>query len=113
MPTAAARLGARVCLCRSTPRAAHNAGFEPSIGFLANDYQEAQAMVSVGMGVALAPKTAVALLHPEVKVISIGDAAPLRRILLAQRQDKVYAPAEVAFQSTLLELARERAGDYL
>ncbi|MFK0004517.1 LysR substrate-binding domain-containing protein [Paenarthrobacter sp. NPDC090522] len=94
-------------------RAAHNAGFEPSIGFLANDYQEAQAMVSVGMGVALAPKTAVALLHPEVKVISIGDAAPLRRILLAQRQDKVYAPAEVAFQSTLLELAREHAGDYL
>ncbi|MFI2565173.1 LysR substrate-binding domain-containing protein [Paenarthrobacter sp. NPDC018779] len=94
-------------------RAAHNAGFEPSIGFLANDYQEAQAMVSVGMGVALAPKTAVALQHPDVKVISIGDAAPLRRILLAQRQDKVYAPAEVAFQSTLLEIARERAGDYL
>ena len=70
-------------------------------------------MVSVGMGVAMVPKTAVALQHPDVKVLSLGTAAPLRRVLLAQREDKVYAPAEVAFQSTLLEIARERAGDYL
>lgn len=94
-------------------RSAHDAGFEPAIGFLANDYQEAQAMVSVGMGVAMVPKTAVALQHPDVRVLSLGQAAPLRRILLAQRQDKVYAPAEVAFHSTLLEIARERAADYL
>lgn len=94
-------------------RSAHDAGFEPAIGFLANDYQEAQAMVSVGMGVAMVPKTAVALQHPDVRVLSLGPAAPLRRILLAQRQDKVYAPAEVAFHSTLLEIARERAADYL
>ncbi|WP_336714785.1 LysR family transcriptional regulator [Arthrobacter sp. USHLN218] len=94
-------------------RSAHDAGFEPAIGFLANDYQEAQAMVSVGMGVAMVPKTAVALQHPDVRVLSLGPAAPLRRILLAQRQDKVYAPAEVAFHSTLLEIARDRAADYL
>ena len=94
-------------------RSAHDAGFEPTIGFLANDYQEAQAMVSVGMGVAMVPKTAVALQHPDVRVLSLGSQAPLRRVLLAQRQDKVYAPAEVAFHSTLLEVARERAGDYL
>jgi DNA-binding transcriptional LysR family regulator len=94
-------------------RSAHDAGFEPAIAFQANDYQEAQAMVSVGMGVAMVPKTAVALQHPDVRVLSLGEAAPLRRVLLAQRQDKVYAPAEVAFHSTLLEIARERAGDYL
>lgn len=94
-------------------RSAHDAGFEPAIAFQANDYQEAQAMVSVGMGVAMVPKTAVALQHPDVRVLSLGEAAPLRRVLLAQRQDKVYAPAEVAFHSTLLEIARERAADYL
>ena len=94
-------------------RSAHEAGFEPTIGFLANDYQEAQAMVSVGMGVAMVPRTAVALQHPDVRVLSLGPGAPLRRVLLAQRQDKVYAPAEVAFHSTLLEVARERASDYL
>jgi DNA-binding transcriptional LysR family regulator len=70
-------------------------------------------MVSVGMGVAMVPKTAVALQHPDVRVLSLGAAAPMRRVLLAQRQDKVYAPAEVAFHTTLLEIARERAADYL
>lgn len=65
------------------------------------------------MGVAIVPKTAVALQHPDVRVISLGSAAPLRRVLLAQRQDKIYAPAEVAFHSTFLEIARELAGDYL
>ena len=94
-------------------RSAHDAGVEPAIAFQANDYQEAQAMVSVGMGVAMVPKTAVALQHPDVRILSLGEAAPLRRVLLAQRQDKVYAPAEVAFHSTLLEIARERAADYL
>jgi DNA-binding transcriptional LysR family regulator len=94
-------------------RSAHEVGFEPAIGFLANDYQEAQAMVSVGMGVAMVPKTAVALQQTDVRVISLGPAAPLRRVLLAQRQDVVYAPAEAAFHSTLLEIARGRAGDYL
>ena len=54
----------------------------------------------------------VALQHPDVKVISLGPSAPKRRVFLAQRQDKVYAPAEVAFHSTLLEVARERAADY-
>jgi len=94
-------------------RSAHDAGFEPTIGFLANDYQEAQAMVSVGMGVAMVPKTAVALQHPDVRVLRLRPGAPQRRVLLAQRQDKIYAPAEVAFHSTLLEIAREHAGDYL
>ena len=70
-------------------------------------------MVSVGMGVAMVPMTVVALQHPDVRVLSLGSAAPLRRVLLAQREDKVYAPAEVAFQSTLLEIARERARDCL
>lgn len=94
-------------------RSAHSAGFDPTIGFLANDYQEAQAMVSVGMGVAMVPKTAVALQHPDVCVLSLGSSAPQRRVLLAQRQDRVYAPAEVAFQSTMLDVARDHAGDYL
>jgi len=94
-------------------RSTHEAGFEPTIGFLASDYQQAQAIVSVGTGEAMVPKTALALQHPDVRAIGLGSAAPLRRVLPAQRQDKVYAPAEVAFHSTLLEIAGERAGDYL
>jgi molybdate transport repressor ModE-like protein len=86
-------------------RSCRAAGFRPRISFHANDYQEAQAMVSVGLGIALAPRCAVANKHPGVRVLNLGDSAPSRRILAAQRHDRVRAPAEVAFQKTLLDLA--------
>lgn len=88
------------------------AGFAPRIAFQANDYLEAQAMVSVGLGVALAPESAVVTRHPGVRVLSLGADAPVRRIMLAQRHDRVRAPAEIAFQSLVLAQGREwsRAG---
>jgi LysR family transcriptional activator of glutamate synthase operon len=93
-------------------RSAQAAGFVPRISFHANDYQEAQAMVSVGLGVALAPRTAVVNKHPGVSIVSLGSSAPARRVLLAHRHDRVRAAAEVAFQTTLLEVARESAADF-
>ncbi|WP_347038416.1 LysR family transcriptional regulator [Glutamicibacter halophytocola] len=45
-------------------RSCNAAGFSPKISFQANDYQEAQAMVSVGLGIALAPQSAVMNPHP-------------------------------------------------
>jgi DNA-binding transcriptional LysR family regulator len=88
-------------------RSCRAAGFSPRISFQANDYQEAQAMVSVGLGVALAPRCALVNKHPGVRVLSLGDTAPSRRILAAHRHDRVRAPAEVAFQETLLAVAAE------
>ena len=93
-------------------RSAQAAGFSPRIAFHANDYQEAQAMVSVGLGIALAPRTAVVNKHPGVSIVSLGASAPSRRILLAHRHDRVRAPAEVAFQSTLLDVARDSSADF-
>lgn len=81
------------------------AGFEPKISFQANDYQEAQAMVSVGLGVVLAPRTAVVNKHPNVRVVSLGESAPSRRILVAHRRDRVRAATEMAFQEVLTEMA--------
>jgi DNA-binding transcriptional LysR family regulator len=88
-------------------RSCRAAGFRPRISFHANDYQEAQAMVSVGLGIALAPRCAVVNKHPGVRVLSLGDSAPARRILAAHRHDRVRAPAEVAFLKTLLIAAKE------
>jgi DNA-binding transcriptional LysR family regulator len=88
-------------------RSCRAAGFTPRIAFHANDYQEAQAMVSVGLGVALAPRTAVANNRPDVRVISLGQTAPARRVLLAHRHEQVRAPAELAMHQTLVEVARE------
>jgi DNA-binding transcriptional LysR family regulator len=86
-------------------RSALAAGFEPQISFRANDYQEAQAMVSVGLGIALAPRTAVVNKHPRVRILSLGDTAPSRRVLVAHRQDRVRAAAEMAFHQVLTEIA--------
>ena len=87
-------------------RTCNTAGFSPKISFQANDYQEAQAMVSVGLGIALAPKSAVANHHPGVKILSLGEAAAARSVVLAQRRDRVRAPAENAFQSLLVEMGQ-------
>lgn len=87
-------------------RSAAAAGFEPRISFEANDYQEAQAMVSVGFGVALAPRTALTNKHPGVRILSLGDSAPPRRIVVAHRHDRVRAPAEIAFHEVLLDMAQ-------
>ncbi|GAB3878840.1 LysR family transcriptional regulator [Terrabacter terrigena] len=86
-------------------RSALAAGFEPQIAFQANDYQEAQAMVSVGLGIALAPRTAVVNKHPNVRIVSLGDTAPHRRVLVAHRLDRVRAATEMAFQQVLSEIA--------
>ncbi|MER0443312.1 LysR substrate-binding domain-containing protein [Streptomyces sp. Edi4] len=40
-------------------RSCHTAGFKPQIAYEAHDYQEAQAMVAAGIGVALAPTLAL------------------------------------------------------
>ncbi|MCQ6269196.1 LysR substrate-binding domain-containing protein [Pseudarthrobacter sp. R1] len=93
-------------------RSAQSAGFSPRISFHANDYQEAQAMVSVGLGVALAPRTAVVNKHPGVSIVSLGSSAPSRRVLLAHRHDRVRAAAEIAFQATLLEVAKDSSADF-
>lgn len=87
-------------------RAATAAGFHPVISMYANDYQEAQAMVSAGIGVALAPRSALTIKHPGVRILSLGEDAPIRRIMVGQREERVYSPAEVAFRSTLLETVR-------
>lgn len=88
-------------------RSARRAGFHPRIAFNANDYQEAQAMVSVGLGVALAPLTAVANKRADVRVISLGTSAPPRRIVLALRHGRVHAASEKAMIAVMKAAADE------
>jgi DNA-binding transcriptional LysR family regulator len=83
------------------------AGFTPRIAFHANDYQEAQAMASVGLGIALAPRTATVNQHPDVRVLSLGDTAPPRRVLVARREGRVRAAAELALHDVLLDVAAD------
>ena len=89
---------------------AHDAGFEPTIPSWPTTTRKPRPWSASAWASPWCPKPAVALQYPDVRVISLGAAAPMRRVLLAQRQDKVYASAEVAFHSTLLEIAREHVG---
>lgn len=86
--------------------AAAHARFRPEIAMHVNDYQEAQALVSVGMGVLMVPHSAVALRHPDVCVLSLGKEAPTRRVLVARRNGHKYSPVEEAFLSVLHQLAK-------
>lgn len=82
-------------------RCCREAGFEPEIAFEANDYQEAQAMVGVGLGIALAPRLAVGSVRPDVRVLRLSTPAPTRRILVAQLRVLEPSPAAKAFMTCL------------
>lgn len=88
-------------------RASNRVGFEPKVAFEANDYQEAQAMVAVGIGVALVPRLALSVQRSDVKVIPLTGIVPRRRILLARVVDAGTGPAELAMVRMLLEAAQE------
>jgi molybdate transport repressor ModE-like protein len=86
-------------------RSCREAGFEPDIAFEANDYQEAQAMVAVRIGVALAPRLSVVNLRSDVRVIRLGTPAPTRRILVARLRDREPSPSGAAFLACLRHAA--------
>lgn len=84
-------------------RSGSRAGFRPQISMYANDYQETQAMVSVGIGIAIAPRSALSVQHPNVRVLEIEGTPPQRRTLLGQREERALSPLEMAFKSVILE----------
>jgi DNA-binding transcriptional LysR family regulator len=63
-------------------------------------------MVAVGLGVALAPRLALANLRSDVTVLSLGDDAPRRRVLLASLAGRSATPAEAAMAEILAEVGR-------
>jgi len=90
-------------------RACQKAGFAPSVAFAANDYQEAQAMVAVDLGVSMAPRLALSNLREDVKVIPLRGA-PSRRILLAHLAEHRLTPAEATLVDTFEEVAYRHDG---
>ncbi|RZU63022.1 LysR family transcriptional regulator [Zhihengliuella halotolerans] len=87
-------------------RAGNHVGFQPNIAYEANDYQEAQAIVAVGMGVALVPRLALTVLRDDVRVIPLAGEAPQRRILLARMADTPPTAAEASMTAMLKEASR-------
>ncbi|MEU6680132.1 LysR family transcriptional regulator [Streptomyces sp. NPDC046925] len=93
-------------------RSCRQAGFEPRIAYASHDYQEAQAMVAAGLGLALAPRLALTNRRSDVRLLSLSqdqpsDAAlPVRRILLATPAQRAATPAAQAMARVLHAVAR-------
>lgn len=86
-------------------QASKRAGFYPRIAYEANDYQEVQAMVAVGVGISLVPRMALTVLRNDVRVIPIVGDVPTRRILLGRLKDTRPTPAEAEMTRMLVEAA--------
>lgn len=89
-------------------RACSAAGFSPAVAFAANDYQEAQAMVAIDLGVSMAPRLALSNLREDVRVIALRGA-PSRRILLANLVEHRLTPAERKLSETFVAVAGDGA----
>lgn len=96
-------------------RACRAAGFEPRIAYASHDYQEAQAMVAAGLGIAMAPRLALTNRRDDVRLLPLGPdvAAPVRRILLAHPQNRAATPAVQAMTRTLHSAASRFTGQRL
>jgi molybdate transport repressor ModE-like protein len=83
------------------------AGFDPIVTFEARSYQEAQAMVAVGMGIALVPQLSLYRLRGDIRVLTIvSPGPPTRRIVLAHRRGERLTPAGAAMGKILMETGR-------
>ncbi|HWT34401.1 MAG TPA: LysR family transcriptional regulator [Microbacterium sp.] len=85
------------------------AGFEPVVSFEARGYQEVQAMVAIGMGVALVPALSLATLRPDVVALRLRERPPERRVVLVQRRHDRLPPAAVEMARILRKAARTYA----
>ncbi|WP_331477324.1 LysR substrate-binding domain-containing protein [Amycolatopsis sp. CA-230715] len=90
-------------------RSCHLAGFDPIIAYESHDYQEAQAMVAAGLGIAIAPRLALTNRRSDVRLVSFasGVPAPTRRILLARPGTREPTPAALAMTEILRAVAQK------
>ena len=61
-------------------------------------------MVGAGLGIALAPRTAVMNRLASIKVISLGGTVPARRVLVVIARTAPHTPVETAFHKLLVEI---------
>jgi DNA-binding transcriptional LysR family regulator len=84
------------------------AGFEPNVAFEVDEIATSQALVGRGVGVTLLPELALGHRGRAVEVISLGTAAPIRRVYAARLATRYPTPASDAMLRVLREVARSK-----
>ncbi|OAK56095.1 LysR family transcriptional regulator [Rhodococcoides kyotonense] len=93
-------------------RSCRAVGFEPEVVYEAHDYQEIEAMVAAGVGIAMVPGLAVVHHRPDVQPLAFrsADRVPTRVIYIASLARRQYTPAMYAVSSALRGAADRIAG---
>lgn len=93
-------------------RSCRAAGFEPNVVYEAHDYQEIEAMVAAGVGIAMVPRLAVVHHRSDVRTARFraGDGVPTRVIYIASLARRKYTPAMYAVSRALRGAADRIAG---
>lgn len=88
--------------------ACEKAGFAPTVVYGASDYQEVQAMVAAGVGVAMVPELATVHHRPDVRIVRFHDTEriPARSITIASLARRQYTPAMYAISQAVHNAAR-------
>jgi DNA-binding transcriptional LysR family regulator len=82
-------------------------GFEPRIAFESTQWLAKQGLVAAGVGVTLIPTVALATVHDEIVLRSLGDEAPHRRISIATHACRYHAPGVAPMSAVLRQVAAE------
>ncbi len=84
-------------------RSCDAAGFTPNVVYEAHDYQEIEAMVAAGVGIAMVPRLAAAHHRPDVQMVRFRptDRVPTRSIYLASLARRQYTPSMHAVSQAL------------
>ncbi|MGH2741384.1 MAG: LysR family transcriptional regulator [Thermoleophilaceae bacterium] len=81
------------------------AGFEPRVAYRTDDYRAIQAFVAAGLGVAILPRLALALMPPRIARVAIQPRPPVRRISAARLTKSFRSPATETMVRVLVETA--------
>jgi DNA-binding transcriptional LysR family regulator len=82
-----------------------DAGFEPLVAYRTDDYRAIQAFVAAGLGVAMLPRLALALMPPGIARVAIRPQPPMRRISAARLAKSFRSPATDTMVRVLAETA--------
>jgi len=95
---------------RHVMRCCHAAGFEPQVAFESDDYQTVQGLVAAGVGVALIPELALAVVREDIVIRAPSPAPPVREVIAAVPAGPRLVPAAPAMLGELQAAAGRLTG---
>src|SRR4051794_11025186 len=87
--------------------AAARAGFEPRIAFESTQWLGKQGLVAAGVGITLIPTVALAAVHDDIVLRSLGPDGPKRQLSIATATARYHAPGVGPMKAVLRRVAAE------